>query len=226
VTAAIDWDKWVAIGTLALAGATFAAVLVGLRTARLTRRLADAAQVTAQADTRALENSVRPLLLPVPELAGPTEGLSFRNVGVEHGAQVMPAAIYIERPAEARWLISVPVRNAGVGPAVIAAPHPWIQLPNDPAVKQGQATNRVVPVNERTRLNFSIVTERPDKFYAQVAYTDVDGGQLRRTEIAVSRTDGGAYEVVGFALYDGADGDFIVASGRGWDVPLRKREWW
>jgi hypothetical protein len=90
VTAATHWDKWVAIGTLALAGTTFLAVLVGIRTARLTRRLADAAQTTAKADTRALENSVRPLLLPVPpRLYTAPATYSFRNIGYGRREQIL-----------------------------------------------------------------------------------------------------------------------------------------
>jgi hypothetical protein len=94
MVAVTHWDKWVAIGTLALAGVTFLAVLVGVASAILTKRLADSAQRTAEADTRALENSVRPLLLPVPPglYTGPAT-YSFRNIGYGRREQILPDAI-------------------------------------------------------------------------------------------------------------------------------------
>jgi len=220
--------NWVAVGTLALAGATFLAVLVGVYTAWFTRRLAEAAQTTAKADTRALENSVRPLLLPVaPGLHTGIEPVSFVNLGYHHGDQVLPETIHVVPMGEATRLVSVPVRNAGVGPAVIWVPHPSIRVPPDTAAKQGVATVRVVPVGERTRLHFALSGERlGDKWYVVVAYTDADGAQLRRTELAIAIPTGErGPEVVGFALYRGADDDLIVASGEGWDISTGAREW-
>jgi hypothetical protein len=83
----------------------------------------------------------------------------------------------------------------------------------------------VVPVNERTRLNFAVNTDRLGaNWYVNVAYTDVDGTQPRRTELAIRARDR-RYEVVGFALYRGAEDDLIVASGEGWDIARGEREW-
>jgi hypothetical protein len=229
VSGAINWEKWVAIGTLALAATTFAAVSIGVYGAVLTRRLARAAQRTADADTRALENSIRPLLLSVPtSYESPFDIVRFDAVGIDHGEQMYPSRIYVQQvgPGD-RWAISVPVRNAGVGPAVISAPDPWIQVPNDTAVKLGKAGVRVIPAGERGRLNFRLdVTAAPDRFYVQVTYTDVDGRQVQRSELAIGRINDGQHEVVGFGLYRGADGELIVASGQGWDLGLRKKEWW
>jgi hypothetical protein len=189
VTAATHWDKWVAIGTLALAGTTFLAVLVGIRTARLTRRLADAAQTTAKADTRALENSVRPLLLPVPPgLYTAPATYSFRNIGYGRREQILPDAIQTIKLEPDAWLVSVPVRNKGIGPAVIWVPHPYIRIPPNSAATQGQATVRVVPLGELTRLNFAVMEERLGvSWYVAVAYTDSSGAQLQRTELANQR---------------------------------------
>jgi hypothetical protein len=193
VTAATHWDKWVAIGTLALAGTTFLAVLVGIRTTRLTRRLADAAQTTAKADTRALENSVRPLLLRVPPgLYTAPATYSFRNIGYGRREQILPDAIQTIKLEPDAWLVSVPVRNKGIGPAVIWVPHPYIRIPPNSAATQRQATVRVVPLGELTRLNFAVMEERLGvSWYVAVAYTDSSGAQLQRTELAIKGSEPG-----------------------------------
>jgi hypothetical protein len=227
VIGAVSWDKWAAIGTLALAAATFAVVLIGAVTVWYTRRLAVSAHRTAEADTRAVEGSIRPLITPAPRGTGAgAERINFTHLGVSHVAEVAAHEVYVHHGSEGRWLVSVPVRNAGVGPAIIGTPHPWIRVLPDTAVTQGHATERVVPVGERTRLDFVVPRDTLGSFfYAQVAYTDADGGQLRRTELFVVQDSGSStWSVRGFALFRGADGDFIVESGEGWDVVRRERQ--
>jgi hypothetical protein len=121
----------------------------------------------------------------------------------------------------------VPVRNKGIGPAVIWVPHPYIRIPPNSAATQGQATVRVVPLGELTRLNFAVMEERLGvSWYVAVAYTDSSGAQLQRTELAIKGSEPGTgYEVVGFALCRGAKDDLIVASDEGWDVGTGEREW-
>jgi hypothetical protein len=63
-------------------------------------------------------------------------------------------------------------------------------------------------------------------WYVGVAYTDSSGAQLQRTELTIKGTEPGTgYEVVGFALYRGADDDLIVASREGWDIGTGECEW-
>jgi hypothetical protein len=171
------WDALVALGTLLFA----AMALVLARTARsLAKQTAAAASETAglahetarvvEAAHRAHETSTIPLLV----------GEGF-NVGGRAGRVV------------------IRLRNIGPGPAVITHPRPQMRADADEHWCDGDASDLVVASGAVVALTF----ERDDpssEIVAQVAYTDVAGGQYRRTRLLLL-TNLAGWAFKGFALY-------------------------
>jgi hypothetical protein len=219
---ATDWNEWVAIGTLALAAATFLAVVVGVATVRASQRMADAAQATATADKLALEGSIRPLLIPTtpypePDQQGaPNERVTFGTSGYN----VALGSVSV-RANPGSTLISVPVRNVGAGIAVLSEPAPRVRPHGQGWQGVGGSTDRIIPAGETTRLQWEVRDEMTStRFDAEVSYTDARGGQPMRTRLAVAKdtstTD--RWSVVGVELYEEA-GDTLNLLVRSGDWP-------
>jgi hypothetical protein len=225
--AAIDWNEWVAIGTLTLAAVTVvlafvsaAGVIVARDAAKDTRRLAETAEqevraVLEQANaTRrqagvaqaTLSASVQPLLGHVP-----LGEFDDKNPEAEIGA------VNVKGDDRYFW-ISIPVRNVGAGVAVIQG----AKLAPDISAPSGRGiTATMVPVGELTRCWF--VFERGSdrdlvnalehgRLWLHVFYTGAAGGQPYRTEALVEETSHKIFEVTRVRLYRGEEDELFAST--------------
>jgi hypothetical protein len=224
---AIDWNEWVAIGTLTLAAVTVvlafvsaAGVIVARDAARDTRRLAETAEQEARAvleqaeATRSqaaiaqatLSASVQPLLGHVP-LGEFDEDNPEAEIG----------AVKVKGDNRHLW-ISIPVRNVGSGVAVIQE----AKLAPGSRVRFGQGiSSTMVPVGELTRCWFAIdrrsnsdLIETLDQggLWLQVFYTGAAGGQSYRTEALVEEASHNTFEVTRVRLYRGEEDELFAST--------------
>jgi hypothetical protein len=187
----------VAAGTLALAGVTFLLVVVAVMQAALTRRTLAVTQQSVDVANKGLAARLRPVLVDVP-LGTPGR----YEVG---SAFDLPGLIAVSAdPQTRKQRISVPIRNVGPGLAVLATPHPTI-FEREGVHYQGKASRTVIPPAETAHLSFELDGKR-GAFYVQVAYTDVAGEQMTRTQLFIrTHTQDEPTRVVGLALFVGPD---------------------
>lgn len=169
------WEALVAIGTLTLAAATGYLAVKTRYVARETRDLARETARTADADQRALQASIAPILV----------GYAYASVS---------------RRPERMWIV---VRSVGTGPAVLTTPRPLLQLDGSGRF-QGAVEQLVVPPGEDLQLEFDVFPQA-NRAIVEIAYTDVAGAQLRRTRILYLDEPGMGWAPRGFALYEGPD---------------------
>jgi hypothetical protein len=213
-------EDLVGAATFALAVATLFLVGVATWQAVLTRRAVGIARDELSA-------SLRPVLIDVPLRHGvEPERIDFEDLGVPIGPEwsqeeTQPGTIFVSRAMGSHdYLVSVPVRNVGPGVAVVSAPHPTCFQERDGAHTQGRISRKVIPTGEEARLTFRLTTDRrTDAFYAQIAYTDIAGEQMTRTQFYVRRpeTPDAQHEVRGLALFLGHSDQPSVAYGEGFD---------
>jgi hypothetical protein len=234
----LGWDSLVAVGTLALAFATFALAsrTRGLASATVeevmhskeqvvaTQRQADAAQEAleaARAQTRlaqlTLNAQIRPVLIQAPRGEGRPEPIAYsdRSEPVHH-PQGTPHVV----AAEAEVLISVPLRNAGAGLAMIRGVDltlcsgmpgipTRIEPPNVPPHECGRVNFRATPADAA----FSSISESVQQhrdFSVNVAYSDLTGEQQTITRFDVYTTAARGWVVRQIHLTEsGADEPFV-----------------
>jgi hypothetical protein len=225
--AATNWDEWVAVGTLALAGTTVllaigssVGVWVQAKMARETTRLVEAAErellaVLAQSEATsqqaavaqaALDASVQPMLGPVP-----VGEFDEADAEADRG--------------EVRWrfsddylLISVPFRNVGSGVALVTSAR--ISDRDGKMFERAQEVGQTaIPPGESTRVFFSLrVPENNDIVRSNVQlvtvrYADVSGRQRFRSVAAVREVYHHDPQVVRVGVYRDDDEDPFVTIG-------------
>ena len=171
------WEALVAGGTFLIAAVTLVLALTARSLAKQTAAVARGTSGLAHETARVIdalqgahEASITPLLV----------GEGF-NVGGRPGRVV------------------IRLRNIGPGPAVITHPRPRLRADTDEHWHDGEASDLVVASGGLVALTF----DRDDpgaEIVTQVAYTDVAGGQYRRTRLLLlPNLVGWAFK--GFALY-------------------------
>jgi hypothetical protein len=225
VLLAINWTKWTAIGTLALAAGTVILAVVSWRAATAARAGLRVAQ-------REIEAQIRPILVDAPVDYGATEQVSFFVVGRTETLPVYANGIAQTTTPEGldqADIVSVAIRNAGQGAALIAG-SPSIRQQLDRISGVATPTSLVVPAGEVRRLFFVIPAGTMQgwagHFWVDVPYRDLAGGQFTRTRffcrLDPNRND---WHVRGVALHEGHDETPFARTGEGWDgVPLPPAE--
>jgi hypothetical protein len=202
-----SWDKWVALGTLALASVTVilaaisaVGVWVAARSARDTRLL-------ARTSRAALDASIQPLLAPVP-------------VG-EFDAEKPDAdvgQVIVKGDGESLFL-AVPLRNVGTGVALIY--RTYITISDGIDWLDGKASHIAVPVGEQTRVYFDIsrqyrreyIEALGDALWVVVMYMDAGGEQQMRTRAVVHETSHHVFEVTRVYVHRGEDEASFITAG-------------
>jgi hypothetical protein len=194
-----------AAATVVLAWATWRAASAAKRAAseateatKATQRLADttlavarASEEEVQATRGVLEASIKPILVDVPRnLDGPVTELTFEDSATLNlGAGAIAAPTETDRFA----YFSVPFRNIGPGVAFIRGL--GLEFPGRTGWS-GKMSASVVGPGDTTRLSFSIPKDRPElaegldqlrggNVSVLVSYTDVHGGQMTMTRVAL-----------------------------------------
>lgn len=161
------WD-WTAVGTLALAATTFAAVIVAAIALRQTRT--DIALSRKQ-----VEEAHRPVVIPVLVTSAPETAGVRRSVSGSRGSMhdVLPRRpVLVEE-----GLLALPVQNIGSGPALrVEAKIRLLEPAAAPGGPQKAATATGIGVSEVVRLEvaFADLVEVPDHELA-ITYEDVAG---------------------------------------------------
>ncbi len=208
---ATAWEAWVGIGTLALAVVTLVLVCVAAYQAWLTRR--------------AWQSQLQPVLVDVPVgvfVQDEQVGDNVRRYEDAGEVDVWPGE-------DGRLEITVPMRNAGAGLALITA----VELDWRHAMSwQGAALHTAIPAGEQTRVTFQVPFAdqasaiaaiegiQRDELGVTIVYTDVRGQQRGRTRLWVMKhSDEEAsieYLVDRIELFRGDDdAPFATPSGRG-----------
>jgi hypothetical protein len=209
----LGWESLVAIGTLLLAIAT---VLLAASTRRLARETTDevshsarhveAAQEQARIANEALQVAneqtgiaqrtlgaqIRPVLIDMPFEASVQESIFY--AGVRDKVPGYRGSVHAGATANGP-VISLPVRNAGAGVAIIRGA--GLRVGEPIASPPVTITPANLPVGESCRINFAIPLDHPaaepvqrvirasGSFSVEVAYTDLAGQQLVVTRFDV-----------------------------------------
>jgi hypothetical protein len=153
--------------------------------------------------------------------------LNFEDLGVPTSDSlapydnVRPGEIFVRRDmGSLDLLFSVPLRNVGAGIAVVSTPHPsWFQ-DRTATRTQGRASQRLIPSGELARVMFRVTADPgAPRFYVEIAYTDIAGEQMSRTQLFVRllETPDAGHLVRGVALFVGHEERPSVAYGEGFD---------
>jgi hypothetical protein len=207
VIATTDWatisSLATAAGTLVLGIATFVAVRSANRSARVAER--------------ALQAGLRPLLLN-SRLTDPAEKIMWQD---QHWAKVPGGRAHVAMADDVIYL-SMSLRNAGAGIAVLDAWDPWPERPTgvaphhdittfrrltrdlyiaagDVGLWQGALRDPAEPIYEQLRA----VIDRREMFGIDLLYSDHEGGQ---------RTVGR------FALIPTGDDDWMLSHSKHWNI--------
>lgn len=202
------WEALVAITTGVLAFFTWR---LARQTARevshsgqqveLSRRQAEASNELASAAQLTLRAQIRPVLVDVPlDLsAPPSESASYP--GRDDPVMLHPGAVHVNDGAD-EMMISFPLRNAGVGLAMIRGIDIWFPTPGP------QPAFTINPANlapgDRGRVSIRAVRGEPafdqiatvikaDNFSIRVAFGDIVGQEIFRTRFDVYRQNGAMY---------------------------------
>ncbi|MEX2646087.1 MAG: hypothetical protein WD249_07495 [Gaiellaceae bacterium] len=233
------WEKALAITTGGLALVTFALAAAAYWQARSSAKLVQVTERSVLATERSVEAAEAAVdianrqraagLLPVvvdvpPGQTSESERFSFATLGVPDDPlspfEAEPGEVYLNVEwAEFDHLLSVPVRNLGPGIAVLTTPHPSYFQERGGVHRQGKASRTVIPPGEFARLQFRVShTDRLTAFYVEVAYTDVGGEQMHRTQLFIRRrADTEPRLPVGLAIFAGHAEEPTVAYGEGFD---------
>jgi hypothetical protein len=69
---------------------------------------------------------------------------------------------------------------------------------------EGVARSMVIPAGDVVRVEFELPWMPTERAVAELPYTDIADGPLRRTRLLITtNSDPESWEVAGFALYDG-----------------------
>lgn len=116
---------------------------------------------------------------------------------------------------------SVPVRNVGLGLAIVS--QVWLYGPEPPRWN-GVASLTVIPSGEQTTARFTLARNDPQggpiidqvlrarSFSVSVLYTNAAGGQETITRLDVHQTEGGGWRVTRVHLCDPEMGEAYVSS--------------
>ena len=190
-------------GTLVLAGATFSAVRSSNRSARVAER--------------SLMAGLRPLLMPSrpddpPQKVGFADDRWLRVPGGGGAAEIADGAVYL----------AMSVRNAGSGIAVL---HGWRFTR---ALQSG--TESAPPLEEFERLTRDLYVPAGDVGFWQGVIRDPERAELREVSAAIEGRErivvdvlygdheGGQRVVSRFSLMPSADGGWIAAAARHWNI--------
>lgn len=167
-----------------LAVITAATAVVGMVAAKAARRAADIAQASLAA-------SVRPVIADVPQ-----------DLFASGGERDRKSRVKIER-SNGAWVISAPVRNAGLGPAflVSAVVAAMTEAPAGQCVTaEANPTHRVLPPGETTLVLCKVNPKDPAfeamnaslaiGFHMLIRYTDLAGHQRTLTTFYVTCHEG------------------------------------
>jgi hypothetical protein len=201
-----DWSTISALatagGTLVLAGATFASVRSANRAAR--------------AAERSMLAGLRPLLMPsqlqdAPQKVGYADGKWLMAPGGGGAAEATGEAVYL----------ALAVRNAGSGIAVLLG---WCFYP---ALLRNQP---YAPLDEFVRLTRDIYVPANDVGFWQGTFRDpaspafvaaraaIDAHEAMTIDVLYGDHEGGQRVITRFALMPRADGGWVAAASRHWNV--------
>jgi len=220
----IDWTEATAVGTLALAAATF---LLALKTKALAdtatkeltlveKQIAETQRQSVTAEA-ALTASIRPVLVDVPRPTfrrGPkTTTLNPAGFGTKSTADIDVSQIRSESADERLYLI-VPVRNVGPGPARVTAVTVTAagegQTGAPVAVGRGPS---VIAAGEVAEVRFTAETgsgpakliqllRTDDDLVVEASYTDVAGRQGAASQLLLQKRGPDQYSATGVRLLD------------------------
>ena len=203
---------WVAIsslatagGTLALAGATFAAVRSSNRSSRVAERT--------------LLAELRPVLMP-SRLQDPVQKIHFAD---GKWLSTPGGGASVDTSDEAVWL-TISLRNAGTGLAVL---HGW-QLYPDRLLSSG--TDSAPPLEDFRRLTRDLYVPVSDIGFWQGAFRDpteplfaqarerIEAGEPMTVDVLYGDHEGGQRVVTRFLLSTREDGVWMASAGRHWNI--------
>ena len=171
-----EWDAWVAIGTIALALATWRLARETRALSRFTQREVAAAEQQASAANEqlavareSLQASTRPIALDVPEDPSALD----ETVLYEEGLSTRVNRTQVDvADADGYLNVSIPFRNVGAGVAFIDR----CQMRTTEYEWEGASTVQALPPGEAARLRFSVPTRAAS--YAGFKEAVVDAGQI------------------------------------------------
>jgi hypothetical protein len=222
-----------ALWTEILAIATFAVVAVGAVSLLISWKLARAAEQTADAAQKTAEASIRPLITaadPGRRVGRSEVELSFHSLGEPSTYKGLNGAVFVHEGGindPALTLVSVPLKNVGVGAAVVSeASSPRIQPAGMTWEGNGAATAAIIGAGRLSRLQWVLGHHLPeDGFEVEVDYTDARGGQPMCTRLCVTREADSAWSVTGVAIYEGhGDGRLLQVRSGDWSEESEPHE--
>jgi hypothetical protein len=203
---------WVAIsslatagGTLALAGATFAAVRSSNRSSRVAERT--------------LLAELRPVLMP-SRLPDPVQKIHFAD---GKWLATPGGGASVDTSDEAVWL-TISLRNAGTGLAVL---HGWLLYP-ERILSSG--TDSAPPLEDFRRLTRDLYVPVADIGFWQGAFRDpteplfaqtrerIEAGEPMTVDVLYGDHEGGQRVVTRFLLSTREDGVWMASAGRHWNI--------
>jgi hypothetical protein len=203
---------WVAIsslatagGTLALAGATFAAVRSSNRSSRVAERT--------------LLAELRPVLMP-SRLQDPVQKIHFAD---GKWLATPGGGASVEASDEAVWL-TISLRNAGTGLAVL---HGWLLYPERIV---SRSTDSAPPLEDFRRLTRDLYVPVADIGFWQGAFRDpteslfaqtrerIEAGEPLTVDVLYGDHEGGQRVVTRFLLSTREDGVWMASAGRHWNI--------
>jgi hypothetical protein len=203
---------WVAIsslatagGTLALAGATFAAVRSSNRSSRVAERT--------------LLAELRPVLMP-SRLQDPVQKIHFAD---GKWLATPGGGASVDTSDDAVWL-TISLRNAGTGLAVL---HGWLLYP-ERILSSG--TDSAPPLEGFRRLTRDLYVPVNDIGFWQGAFRDpneplfaqarerIEAGEPMTVDVLYGDHEGGQRVVTRFLLSTREDGVWMASAGRHWNI--------
>lgn len=204
-------ESWVAIATLALAAATVGVLVATLQLGRRTRDLGRDGEAQLALLREQIASSHRAYLSVVPYEA---EGLKHATIRYESGLETtVSRAADVDVRKEGDWVhFSIPIRNIGVGPALLESVDVrYEDDQNRQHTMAGRTTLGTIPPGERARLLFSFPPtqaaifeglwgDRRRAFVGVVRYTDYSRN-YSVAEFSVDSDDGAAWRVRSLTAY-------------------------
>jgi hypothetical protein len=198
------WDAWVALGTLALAAATYYLARETRKLGQFTQREVAAAEEQARAAVqevdiarRAFESSTQPVIVDMPaDPSALVEDVVYTDATTSVGATAVDVL-----DSEDHLFVSVPLRNVGPGIAVVES----ARLRTEDNEWEGQPSVQFVAPWEHTRLRFSLrkqetgyaefydVIVRSGSITIEATYSDLAGHVQPVTRVSYLRSDDGTW---------------------------------
>jgi hypothetical protein len=192
-------------GTLALAGATFAAVRSSNRSSRVAERT--------------LLAELRPVLMP-SRLQDPVQKIHFAD---GKWLATPGGGASVDTSDEAVWL-TISLRNAGTGLAVL---HGWLLYP-ERIITSG--ADSAPPLEDFRRLTRDLYVPVADIGFWQGAFRDpteplfaqtrerIEAGEPMTVDVLYGDHEGGQRVVTRFLLSTREDGVWMASAGRHWNI--------